>query len=200
MFKKIIISLLLLFMGLMIFSMVSHTDQALLNYSEKYFSSSKDILGIKKTDEGAYVFKNPSKDSNVVFFMEKKFFGWAYANDVHSGDLGPLIEQAGFSLTEFPQEDASSKAMFFGKVVDDEIKKITFNNHNTGESKDVSFIGGDHKIWFFFMDNPKKDEFIVKTYDSKDQVISEIEILTDRISYLYYKNIKDNLEMKSINR
>ena len=200
MFKKIMISLLLLFMGLIIFSMVSHTDQSLLNYSEKYFSSSKDIIGIETTDEGAYVFKNPSEDTNVVFFMEKKFFGWAYDYDVHSGDLGPLIAQSGFSLTEFSQKNASSKAMFFGKIIDDEIQKITFNNLVTGESKDVSFIEGDHKIWFFFMDNPKKDEFIVKAYDSKDQVISEIEILTDRISYLYYKNMKDNLEMKSINR
>ena len=50
------------------------------------------------------------------------------------------------------------------------------------------------------MDNPKKDEFIVKTYDSKDQIISEIEILTDKISYLYYKNTKDDLELKSISR
>lgn len=136
----------------------------------------------------------------MLSFYGKKFFGWAYDYDVHSGDLGPLIAQSGFSLTEFSQKNASSKAMFFGKIIDDEIQKITFRNLDTGESKDVSFIEGNQNIWFYFMDDPKKEEFIVKAYDSKDQVISEMEVLLDHINYVYYKNIKDNLEMKSINR
>lgn len=166
-------------------------------YLEEYFDSTQDIIAIEYTDEGAYIFKNFSENYNICFYMKKSYFGWKYDYDVHS-NVAFLKKQSGFSLSQLPKKRHVKKTVYFGKVIDEEINRITFKNIQTQKVKNASINSINNiRFWTMYVDSLKKEDYIISSYSNNDKLISQVEINSEKIEYKYYKNIEKEIELKT---
>jgi len=198
---KYIMSIILLLIFLVGYPMMKNTEKELSIYLEEYLQTTEDIIKIDYSNSGAYIFKDIKEDANVCFFIKKSFWGWKYDHDVNASSLGPLVEQSGFTITSLPKERNVDYPVYFGKILDEEIEKITFRNISTDEIKDVSVTMFDSiKLWTFYIDDLEKDQFIISSYSKSNELISKVEINTKEIKYIYYKNLTEGIHLKTLNR
>lgn len=181
-----------------IFPVTQNSKKDLEVYLEDYFYSTQDIILIEYTDEGAYIFKNFSEDHNVCFYMRKSYFGWKYDYDVYSG-VAVLKKQSGFSLSDLPKKRHVEKPLYFGQVIDKEISRITFKNIETQKVENASINSIDNiRLWTMYVDSIRKDGYIISSYAKNDELISRVEIDSDKTEYKYYKNIDEEVKLKTL--
>lgn len=201
MFKKMKYIIPIVIMLIIVYPMIKNTEKELDIYLDEFLRTTDDIIKIDYSDGGAYVFKNFSEEANVCFFIKKSYFGWTYDYDVHAGSLGPLIEQSGFSITYLPKDRHVDDPVYFGKILDEEINRITFKNTKTNLLKDASItIIDNSKLWTVYVNDIEMDQFIISTYSKDNVLISEVEISLEEIKYTYYKNIKKGVRLKTLTR
>jgi len=199
--KKMIYIIAIIILFIIVIPIAKNTKGALMVYLDDYFQTTEDIITIEYADGGAYVFKNFSEENNVCFFIRKSFFGWKYDYDVHNGGLGPLIKQSGFTITDLPKVRHVNYPVYFGKIIDEEIDRITFKNIDTSEIKNALIIKNENiKLWIMYPNDLEKDQFILSAYSNENELISEVAITLNEIKYTYYKNLEEGIQLKTLMR
>lgn len=196
--RKMILLIGIILIAIVIIPTINNTNENLKEYLDDYFETTDDILRIDYSDNGAYVFKNTSKDVNRCFFFRKSFFGWQYDYDVYAS-VKVLSKQSGFSLTKLNNENHVDRPVYFGKILDEEIDTIVFKNINNDEVNNATITSKDNiQLWTMYLDDIENEEYIISSFSKNNKLISKVEMTNREIKYLYYKNIEDGIQLKTI--
>lgn len=181
-----------------VFPITQNSEKSLRHLLEDSSYPTEDIILIDYTKDGAYIYNDFSEDNNICFYMRKSYLGWKYDYDVHS-NVSTLKNQSGFSLSALPKKKHVKKPVYFGKVIDEEINKITFKNMKTQKTENATIREIENiKIWTKYVDNLRKDGYIVSSYDKNGELISQLEVDSEKTKYKFYKNIDKEVNLKTL--
>ena len=146
------------------------TIEEALNISE---TNNIKIIHEEPTNKGSIIFAISSNNSNEYLgtaFLNKNLFGY---KDLYSGTSSiDGIDKRDLTAQYFPAIKESPLPIYFGVILNDEIKAVNVKENNSSEMKEAKIIeAGDKRIWLVYMDGFKGNEFEVLGYsDNGDNI------------------------------
>lgn len=135
------------------------------------------IIHEERTDEGSIIFgisSDESKEYLGTSFVNKNLFGY---KEMYSG----VSSIDGFEVRDlttqyFPAIKHTSLPIYFGIILNDEVKKVSVKQSNSSEMKEAKIIeAGDKRIWFVYMNGFEGNKFEVLGYSSDGSCIYSFE-------------------------
>ncbi|MDU5106396.1 hypothetical protein [Clostridium sp.] len=150
------------------------TIEEALNINE---ASNLKIIHEEITDKGSIVFcisTNNSKEYLSTAFVNKNLFGY---RELYSGTSSiDGIYKRDLTAQYFPAIKESPLPIYFGVILNDEIKEVNVKDSNSSEVKEAKIIeAGDKRIWLMYMDGFKGNEFEVLGYSGDGDYIYSFE-------------------------
>lgn len=135
------------------------------------------IIHEEITDKGSIVFcisTNNSKEYLSTAFVNKNLFGY---RELYSGTSSiDGIYKRDLTAQYFPAIKESPLPIYFGVILNDEIKEVNVKDSNSSEVKEAKIIeAGDKRIWLVYMDGFKGNEFEVLGYSGDGDYIYSFE-------------------------
>ena len=114
-------------------------------------TSNLKIIHEEQTDKGSIIFcisSNDSKEYLSTAFVNKNLFGY---RDLYSGTSSiDGFETRDLTTQYFPAIKGTSLPIYFGVILNDEIKAVNVKESNSSEMKEVKIIeAGDKRILFW---------------------------------------------------
>ncbi len=131
------------------------------------------IIHEEPTNKGSIVFSIASNDTNEYLstaFVNKNLFGY---RDLYSGTSSiDGFSKRDLTAQYFPDIKDSSLPIYFGVILNDEIKAVNVKESKSSEMKEAKIIeAGDKRIWLVYMSGFVGNEFEVLGYSSDGECI-----------------------------
>ena len=138
------------------------------------------IIHEEPADKGYIVFginSNDSKEYLSTAFVNKNMFGY---KELYSGTSSvEEFDKRDLTAQYFPAIEKTSLPIYFGIILNDEIKSVSVKQGDSSEIKDAKIIqAGDKRIWLVHMSGFKGIEFEVLGYNNNGDCIYSFEDTT----------------------
>ena len=135
------------------------------------------IIHEEPTNKGSIVFcisSNNSKEYLSTAFLNKNLFGY---RELYSGTSSiDGVEIRDLTAQYFPAIKETSLPIYFGVILNDEIKAVNVKDSNSSEEKVAKIIeAGNKRIWLVYMSGFKGNEFEVLGYNDNGDYIYSFE-------------------------
>lgn len=152
-------------------------------------TSNYTIIHEEPTDKGSIIFgisSDNSKEYLSTAFVNKNLFGY---KDMYSGVSSiDGLEVRDLTTQYFPAIKKTSLPIYFGIILNDEIRQVSVRQSNGSEVKEAKIIeSGDKRIWLVYMSGFEGSEFEVLGYSNDGSCI-----------YSFKDTIPWNVEQKPI--
>ncbi|MCM3626599.1 hypothetical protein M3194_04370 [Paenibacillus glycanilyticus] len=104
--------------------------------------------------------------------LKKNLFGWHF--DGGSTSVTPKNHKFGWPYSDLREEKPQYAGIFYGKIFDPEIERMTLKGRDGSEySCPIVEYGSGERFWFILIDQAELSDSIVIAYSQSDEILGQ---------------------------